>query len=375
LALCPPVGGRALVPIQGIWSALPWQSARACLAAAELADLPEDQLHQVLRHCRQLVIPGGELLLQGTPLPAGLTTERLAAAAWLCGFTAHLRCDPQGCTLQRPARQSPTPALVSILIPAYKSRHFEAALASALAQTHPRCEVVVCDDSPDDRIAEIVVRLQGSGAHRHLVRYVRNRGNVGGRANYLQCFELARGEHIKYLNDDDLLAADCVAKMSARLSARPEVTLVTSYRRLIDEHGRRLPDQSFNRALLPRDGVIDGRVLATIVLAGLVNVVGEPTTTMFRRQDVQENQPHLMSFAGRSARKNGDLSIWTTLLARGDAFYCRRALSCFRQHDQQVQRDPAFLTEARLAWQELAQDASRTGLLSRAHLQQRLAGG
>ena len=123
---------------------------------------------------------------------------------------------------------------VSILTPAYKPDFLADALRSALAQTHADFEHVICDDSPGDEVAAIVRDVAGDDPR---VRYVRNPGTLGGRANYLQCFDLARGEHIKFLNDDDLLAPDCLARMSAALDAYPAVTLVTSYRRLIDADG------------------------------------------------------------------------------------------------------------------------------------------
>ena len=107
------------------------------------------------------------------------------------------------------ARRSRSPApsgssepLVSILIPAYKPDHFAECLASAMNQTWANIEILICDDSEDDRISEIVNRMSADDDR---VRYVRNRPHLGGRGNYLKCFELARGELIKYLNDDDLL--------------------------------------------------------------------------------------------------------------------------------------------------------------------------
>jgi hypothetical protein len=139
---------------------------------------------------------------------------------------------------------------------------------------------------------------------------------------------------------------------------------VTSRRRLIDTGGAPLPDAVFNAPLLDRDGIIDGRNLATRVLADRVNVVGEPTTTMFRKADAEDNLPHLMSYAGRSARRNGDLFIWTMLMSRGDVAWLAAPLSAFRQHAGQVQHSETFLQQAHLAWVELVADARDTGLIA-----------
>lgn len=249
--------------------------------------------------------------------------------------------------------------LVSILTPAYKPEYFADALRSALAQTHADFEHVICDDSPGCEIAAVVRDLAGDDPR---VRYVRNPGTLGGRANYLECFALARGEHIKFLNDDDLLAPDCLARMSGALDAHPQVTLVTSYRALIDAAGQPLPDSAVNRRLVRQDSVLDGRGLLDLMLRRLINVVGEPTTVMFRRADLANNRPHILSFAGREAPRNGDTFMWTSLLARGDAVYFAAPLSSFRCHDAQVQRDPAFVASAIAAWYTLVADATAAGV-------------
>ncbi len=248
---------------------------------------------------------------------------------------------------------------ISILTTAFKATYFADCLRSAQAQSCPDFEHVICDDSPDDTIAAIVREVAGDDPR---VRFVRNPGTIGGRRNYLQCFDLARGHYIKYLNDDDRLAPDCLARMSAALDAHPNVTLATSYRCLIDADGNRLPDQSFNVPLVRDDAVIGGLGLLDRMLRTQTNVVGEPTTVMFRRADLAGNTPHIMSFAGRAAPKNGDTYMWTSLLTRGDAVYFRDPLSDFRQHDAQVQRDPAFMAAAVAAWIVLRDDATAAGV-------------
>jgi tetratricopeptide (TPR) repeat protein len=248
---------------------------------------------------------------------------------------------------------------VSILTPAYKPDYFADALRSALAQTHDDFEHIICDDCPGEEIAAIVRDVAGGDPR---VRYERNPRTLGGRANYLKCFALASGEYIKYLNDDDLLAPDCLARMSTVLDRHATVTLVTSYRRLIDGEGRELPDTPFNRRVVRQDSLLDGLGLLDLMLRRLTNVVGEPTTVMFRRADLAANQPHILSFAGREAPRNGDTYMWASLLARGDAAYFVAPLSSFRCHAAQVQRDPAFVASAMAAWHTLVADAATTGV-------------
>ncbi len=334
------------------------------LTGARLARVPEAMRRSQLRRARRLLRPGGMLTVAvGTEIHA-YPREELERAAWSCGFAAAVRYVAGAAVLIVPEHPVEDMPLVSVLIPAYKPAHFAAALDSALDQTWPRLEIVVGDDSPDDRIGRMVAAARARLRPDHELRYLRHEDNVGGRANYLGLFAEARGRYVKYLNDDDLLAPDCVARMAGVLQRHPRVTLVTSYRRLIDADGAPLPDEAFNRPLRDHDGIIDGRNLATHILANRVNLVGEPTTTMFRKADARDNRPHLMSYAGRSARRNGDMSIWTMLMSRGDVAWFAEPLSSFRQHAGQVQHSEVFRREAESAWVELVADARDTGLIA-----------
>lgn len=334
------------------------------LAGERLAHVPERLRRAQLRQARRLLRPGGTLAVAVGPEDDQYPRDELERAAWSCGFTAYVRYVAGAAVLTVPRREAPPQPLVSVLIPAYKPTHFAAALDSALAQTWPRLEIVVGDDSPGPEIGQAVAAARPRLRPGQELRLIRHARNLGGRANYLLLFTEARGRYVKYLNDDDLLAPDCVERMAGVLMRHPQVTLVTSYRRLIDTSGAPLPDAVFNAPVLDRDGIIDGRNLATRVLADRVNVIGEPTTTMFRKADAEDNLPHLMSYAGRSARRNGDLFIWTMLMSRGDVAWLAAPLSAFRQHPGQVQHSETFLQQAHLAWVELVADARDTGLIA-----------
>ena len=81
-------------------------------------------------------------------------------------------------------------------------------------------EIVVSDDSPGDAIGTQVAR-----ANDPRVRYVKNGERLGFAANFTQCFTLARGETVKFLNDDDRLRPGCVAALSMILRANPLIKI------------------------------------------------------------------------------------------------------------------------------------------------------
>ncbi|HPF71732.1 MAG TPA: glycosyltransferase family A protein, partial [Candidatus Krumholzibacteria bacterium] len=253
------------------------------LEGPRLQHVEESARRSVLRRARRLLRPGGTLTVPVGPEHDQYPREALQDAAWSCGFDAYIRYVAGSAVLTRPRREAPAQPLVSVLIPAYKPAFLAQALASAMAQTWPRLEIVVGDDSPDGTIAQLVAAARPSLRPGHELRSIRNEGTIGGRANYLNLFAEARGAYVKYLNDDDLLAPDCVAVMADVLMRHPDVTLVTSYRQLIDDAGAPLPDRDFNRPLADHDTVIDGRTLATKILSERTNLVGEPTTVMFRK--------------------------------------------------------------------------------------------
>lgn len=123
--------------------------------------------------------------------------------------------------------------LVSILIPCYNSaRWIAATLDSALAQTHPRCEIIVVDDGSTDGSAALVERYIARG-----VKLVRQ-PNAGAAAARNTALRHARGEFIQYLDSDDLLAPDKIARQVAAVAAAPAGTIAAGpWGRFTDDPG------------------------------------------------------------------------------------------------------------------------------------------
>ena len=222
---------------------------------------------------------------------------------------------------------------VSILIPAYNEAFFRAAFASARGQAYELFEIVVCDDSPGNAIGEWVAAERDPR-----VRYVRNPQRLGFEGNFTECLRQARGELAKFLNDDDRLRPECVAHLAAAFDADPRLTLATSRREVIDEHGA-------PRAAMPATSPVSyvsciaaGVELGDLTLINGLNLIGEPTTTMFRVRDVAAEAGGIFTWGGKPYHCLADLSLWLRLLAKGNAYYCAAALSEYRVHAGQEQR-------------------------------------
>ena len=305
--------------------------------AAELE--PAAKLHFLLE-CRRSLRPRGELSIA--------VDTRRGAAQDLARIATRVGLDVEdseptasgaapGLRFTKPDRMLCGNALVSILIPAYNEAFFAACLDSALAQTYDRIEIVVCDDSPGTGI-EAIARTRAS---RFPVRYERNAARRGPRGNFTRCFELARGEFVKFLCDDDLLAPTCVAALVDAFRNAPDITLATSARQRIDADGRLLEDQPATNPVAAEDSVIAGHVLANAMIVTGLNMVGEPSTALFRKTELLGQAPEYFRFGDEAGHGFIDLVTWATLLLRGDAVYLRERLSSFRIHPGQRQRDPA----------------------------------
>lgn len=211
--------------------------------------------------------------------------------------------------------------LVSICIPTYNHAHFlSAAIGSALAQTERNLEVLVVDNCSTDGTQSVV---EGFCRTDLRVRYVRNETNLGLVGNLNRCLELASGVYIKYLLADDLLEPDCVSTMIAAMESTPGIVLVACRRQLVDL------DLKPTRiaGLRAMNGLLDGKRMIDYTLFN-GNYVGEPTGTLFRRQDA------LRGFSAEF-RRLVDVEMWFHLLEKGALLYLEQALVKVRQHDSQ----------------------------------------
>ena len=248
--------------------------------------------------------------------------------------------------------------LVSVLVPTYNGERFLGeALRSALTQTHEHLEVLVGDDASTDGTAALLAGVADADAR---VRVIRHERNVGAFDNPVRLLEAARGEYVKYLLHDDVLAPDCVATLVAGMEASSAVSLAFSHRTRIGEDGAPVPGDV--PPLLTRTGLVDGTALGDAVLEYNRNVVGELTTCLFRRTDV--DPAGLWQIDGHQLAANGDVALWLDLLAGRKAFYTERPLSSFRVHGAQRSRSPGLVAAGTRDWPLLIDWGRRRGYLT-----------
>lgn len=225
---------------------------------------------------------------------------------------------------------------VTVAIPAYNLQFFEQALASAQQQDYANLEILVSDDSPDNRIQDITLKRCETDTR---IRYIKNEKNLGFFGNFTQCFKLASGEYIKYLNDDDLLMPGCVSAMVKGFEIDEKIKLVFSKRNRIDESGKVL-NYAGPEIKSDKNTRIKGFELGDLILQKSLNLIGEPTTAMFRKRDLTLESDNVFSWQGRQYHCFADVSLWLRLLSKGDAYFIVDILTSYRMHKGQEQRKP-----------------------------------
>jgi glycosyltransferase involved in cell wall biosynthesis len=100
--------------------------------------------------------------------------------------------------------------LVSILIPAYNAAPFLAeTVRSALAQTWERKEIIIVDDGSKDETVAVARQFESAGVK------VVTQPNQGAAATRNNLFKLAQGDYIQWLDADDLLSPEKIARQMA----------------------------------------------------------------------------------------------------------------------------------------------------------------
>ncbi|GGC14523.1 O-antigen biosynthesis protein [Oxalicibacterium flavum] len=223
--------------------------------------------------------------------------------------------------------------LVSIVIPAYKFRYLEQALDSALAQTYPNLELVISDDSPDDRIATLVESKQAATSTP--IRYARNESPLRERRNTIRAISLAQGKYVKFLHDDDVLEPSCVAALVAAMEGNINVRLASARRQRIDEDGQALPDILATCSPFSGDVLVNGPELVSLLADYTLNFIGEPSCVLCRRDDLLAIGEQLMFLNGKPISWVGDLAIYVKLLQLGDLAFLSDRLTRFRVSREQ----------------------------------------
>jgi tetratricopeptide (TPR) repeat protein len=228
---------------------------------------------------------------------------------------------------RRPSIETPTIVGVSgkgrpelsVMIPVYNVQNeawLRGAIDSVLGQTDPTedVEVVMVDDASSDDLARNVAEDYGVR-----ISYARNDVQAGLLQNHNRCLELARGEFVHILHQDDWVRGGFYDALLPPLRADPNLAMAFCAARIVDGDDKRVRVPA---RLAEQAGVLDNW-LARIVHGQLINF-----PTVIARRSAYERvggfTPSL-NFAF-------DWEMWARLATAGDVWHDPREIAVYRNH-------------------------------------------
>jgi glycosyltransferase involved in cell wall biosynthesis len=173
-----------------------------------------------------------------------------------------------------------------VCVPTYNGAAFlPQALASISAQTFVDYEVLIVDDGSTDRSVDIA---QTYAASDDRVRVIRNPERAGSSAkNANQCLRHARGEWIKFLYQDDVMAPHCIERM---LEAGRRGRFVMSWHDYLFEPGtddatRQMYESlPLLRNVLPTNYAGVDEFCDAVLAHWAINFIGPTSSTLIHRE-------------------------------------------------------------------------------------------
>ena len=123
----------------------------------------------------------------------------------------------------------------SICIPAYKEEFLRECIQSILQQSLQDFELIILNDYSPAPLEEIVGTFDDPR-----IRYFENEHNVGAVklvSNWNKCLDLAIGDYVVIMGDDDLLEPDYLQEFSGMISTYPDLDVYHCRSKIINDEG------------------------------------------------------------------------------------------------------------------------------------------
>lgn len=163
---------------------------------------------------------------------------------------------------------------ISVIMPVYNAEHYVTqAIESILTQTYQDFELIVINDASEDSSMEKICMINDKR-----IRILENKYNMGISATRNLGLDIADGEYIALLDNDDIAVRRRFEWETAYLDENPDIMVVGGHQREIDEYGKLLYSKwitylnpSYIKAfLLFNNAIVNG-------------------STMFRKEFIEKN--------------------------------------------------------------------------------------
>jgi len=110
--------------------------------------------------------------------------------------------------------------VLAITIPTFnRSKALENTLATIMPQLSQMVECIVLDNASTDATSQVLSNAERACPFVHVIRHP---CNIGGNANFLRCFEVARARWLWILPDDDVPYPDAVTRILSVIEEHPD---------------------------------------------------------------------------------------------------------------------------------------------------------
>lgn len=222
---------------------------------------------------------------------------------------------------------------ISICVPVYNGEtYLRECLDSCFSQHYSNYEVVVCDDGSTDGSFGLINEYQTRFAK---LRVYRNDNNLGLVGNWNRCLDLAKGEWIKFVFQDDYLEANALNRYVRYI--KPETRLLVSRRNFIVPQTASENVKNYYTNVVrtlentcPQDSTHYSakRISRAAMKHPVMNFIAEPSLTLFRKDLLSECgafNPWLKQIC--------DLEFLLRVASRFGLEYVPETLCAFRIHN------------------------------------------
>lgn len=190
--------------------------------------------------------------------------------------------------------------MISVIMGVYNPRNkdiFNLSLQSILNQTYSNFEFIICDDGSNEATREM---LDEAAALDERVKVIHNNGNQGLAFSLNHCLEIAQGDYIARMDDDDISSPSRFEIERKFLDEHPDIAWVGCNADLIDAEGvvwgnRKLEEYPTTNSLLFNSPFIH-------------------PTVMIRREVIKKADGYSVA---KQTRRAEDYDLWLRLYAMG----------------------------------------------------------
>lgn len=233
--------------------------------------------------------------------------------------------------------------LVSIMIPVYNRENLiSETINSALSQDYENIEVVITDNCSSDSTWEVLKTLAKRDSR---IKIFQNQTNLGPVGNWRVCAEKCRGEYVKILWSDDLIAPSYVSETIPYF--RDEVGFVMSDFLLFNGGSDEIRLSLARKIKDLLKGVVLKRVLKSSDYIGSMLDVNchryavSPGCGIFRAKDLRNalsiDIPDVLDIEFKKTGAGNDLYVFLMIAKEYDYVVClHKRMSYFRSHPNSI---------------------------------------